>query len=302
MPRAAWHCFCGYISDIERQSPVGRSHMLKGHRHLITLLLIFAAGIWLPVRGMAAETKIGVASKVNNSVVGVVHGAPVPLSDGSEVFGDQTVRTGNASAAHLIFLDQTNFQLGPNSEAVLDKFVYDRDNATGEVVIKVSKGIFRFVTGSLTPSSYQIKTPIATLGVRGTILDLLLENNSMTLLLVKGASDITMPTGTVVSLTEPGTAVVVYPGGRFDPPRPFNGRLADSSGFSFPPAGSISDVAGALNFSGPVGGEIKTFTRRSGNINNSPRGAATDRPAVILTFTLPVVGDPPNRPNRAVSP
>jgi subtilisin family serine protease len=276
--------------------------MLKGHRHFIILLPILAAAIALPAQAVAADTKVGVASKVNNQVTGVVRGAPVPLSDGSDVFGDQMVRTGDASAAQLIFLDQTNFQLGPNSEVVLDKFVYDRDKATGEVVIKVSRGIFRFVTGSLTPGSYQIKTPVATIGVRGTILDLLLEDNKMTLLLVKGASDITMPAGTVVSLTEPGTAVVVYPGGRFDAPKQFNGRLTDSSGFSFPPAGSLADLAGALNFGATVGGQLNTATRRSGNTNNASRGAVAPDHAAILPLTLPVAGEAPRRLIRPVSP
>ena len=276
--------------------------MLKSHRHFIILLPILAAVISLPAQAVAADTKVGVASKVNNQVTGVVRGAPVPLSDGSDVFGDQMVRTGDASAAQLIFLDQTNFQLGPNSEAVFDKFVYDRDKATGEVVIKVSKGIFRFVTGSLTPGSYQIKTPVATIGVRGTILDLLLEDNKMTLHLVKGASDITMPGGALVSLNEPGTAVVVYPGGRFDPPRPFNGRLTDSSGFSFPPAGSLADVAGALNFGATVGGQLNTATRRSGNTNNASRGSVAPDHAAVVPLTLPVAGEPPRRVIRAVSP
>lgn len=277
--------------------------MLKGHRQFIVVLPILAAAILLSAPAMCADTKIGVASKVNNNVTGVVRGSPVPMSDGSEVFGDQLVRTGEASAAQLIFLDQTNFQLGPNSEVVMDKFVYDRDNASGEVVISATKGIFRFVTGSLTPGSYKIKTPVATLGVRGTILDLLLENNSMTLLLVKGASDITMPTGAIVSLTEPGTAVVVYPGGRFDAPKPFNGRLTDASGFSFPPAGSLADLAGALNFSATVGGSLNLTRRLSGTNSNPARGlAAPERAAVILPLTLPLAGEAPRRVIRAVSP
>jgi FecR protein len=276
--------------------------MFKGHRHFTILLPILAAAIALPTQAVSAETKVGVASRVNNQVTGVVHGALLPLADGSEVFGDQTVRTGEASAAHLIFLDQTNFQLGPNSEVVLDKFVYDRDKATGEVVIKVSKGIFRFVTGSLTPGSYQIKTPVATLGVRGTILDLLLEANKMTLLLVKGASDVTMPGGAVVSLNEPGTALTVYSGGSFDPPRPFNGRLADSSGFSFPPPGSAADLNGALNFGGATGGHSSLTTRLSGIGNRDPAPPAPRPPVTPLTFPLTFVPGPVSTTSRSVSP
>jgi hypothetical protein len=37
------------------------------------------------------------------------------------------------------------------------------------VVIETSRGAFRFVSGSQNPSNYTIKTPLATIGVRGTI-------------------------------------------------------------------------------------------------------------------------------------
>jgi hypothetical protein len=39
----------------------------------------------------------------------------------------------------------------------------------------VPRGLVRFVTGSLEKRSYTIRTPIASIGVRGTIFDLLVR-------------------------------------------------------------------------------------------------------------------------------
>lgn len=39
------------------------------------------------------------------------------------------------------------------------------------MVLEASRGAFRFVSGSQTPTNYTIKTPLATIGVRGTIVD-----------------------------------------------------------------------------------------------------------------------------------
>ena len=115
--------------------------------------------------------KIGVASAVSNRVESVVGGGARPLSVGGDVFARQMVRTGEASAAQLLFLDETSLSIGPSSEVTLDRFVYDPNRGSGNVVLNATRGAFRFVSGSQQPSSYQIRTPVATIGVRGTIFD-----------------------------------------------------------------------------------------------------------------------------------
>jgi hypothetical protein len=115
--------------------------------------------------------KIGVASAVSNRVESVVGGGARPLSVGGDVFARQMVRTGEASAAQLLFLDETSLSIGPSSEITLDRFVYDPNRGSGNVVLNATRGAFRFVSGSQQPSSYQIRTPVATIGVRGTIFD-----------------------------------------------------------------------------------------------------------------------------------
>jgi hypothetical protein len=117
-----------------------------------------------------AESKIGVASVAKNQVHGILGGTTRAMSAGSELFSNETVRTGEASQAQLLFLDQTSLSVGARSEVKLDRFVYNPDRKAGNVVIETSRGAFRFVSGSQNPSNYTIKTPLATIGVRGTIL------------------------------------------------------------------------------------------------------------------------------------
>jgi hypothetical protein len=115
----------------------------------------------------AADPKIGNATATKNKVEGIVGGTTHPISQGSEVFANEIVRTADASVADLKFLDDSNLSVGPMSEVRLDKFVYDPTGSSGAVVIEATKGAFRFVTGSQDKRVYQIKTPYGTLGIRG---------------------------------------------------------------------------------------------------------------------------------------
>ena len=55
---------------------------------------------------------------------------------------------------------------------VLDKFVYDSDKKTGSIILDLTKGAFRFITGVASKPTYLIRTPNASITVRGTIFDM----------------------------------------------------------------------------------------------------------------------------------
>jgi hypothetical protein len=125
----------------------------------------------------AAEEAIGSASAVKNRVEGTSRGQTRALSSGSAVYSNESVRTGQDSIAELGFIDSTKLSVGPTSEVRLDKFVYDPNKRAGAVALKATRGSLRFVTGVQDHDSYTIKTPYATLGVRGTILEIVLVEN-----------------------------------------------------------------------------------------------------------------------------
>jgi hypothetical protein len=89
------------------------------------------------------------------------------LSGGSTVYSKELIRTGEAGVADLRFHDNSNLSVGRKSSVRLDKFVYDPNKSAGGVAVEATRGSFRFVTGSQSKGSYQVKTPYGTLGIRG---------------------------------------------------------------------------------------------------------------------------------------
>jgi hypothetical protein len=89
------------------------------------------------------------------------------LSGGSAVYSKELIHTGDAGVADLRFHDNSNLSVGPKSSVRLDKFVYDPNKSAGSVAVEATRGSFRFVTGSQSKGSYQVKTPYGTLGIRG---------------------------------------------------------------------------------------------------------------------------------------
>ena len=73
------------------------------------------------------------------------------------------------------FLDETTLTLGPDSSVVLDRFVFDPDPSRASFVMTATQGIFRFASGKLPKNAYRLHTPAATIGIRGTVLDLAIE-------------------------------------------------------------------------------------------------------------------------------
>ena len=80
------------------------------------------AGYLLQSTSLSAAESIGIASAVNKTVEGVQGGSTRALSVGSELFQDESVRTGDDSNAQLLFRDQTSVSVGPHSEVKLDKY------------------------------------------------------------------------------------------------------------------------------------------------------------------------------------
>ena len=181
-----------------------------------------------------AATKIGVAAAVKNDVQRVSGGGTQPLSVGSDLFTAERIRTGESSAAQILLLDKTTLTVGPSAELTLDRFVYEPSQSKGRVVLNAVKGAFRFVTGSQTPSTYSIKTPVGTIGVRGTIVDLLVSDGRTVVTLVQGALSIVV-NGVTYTLDKPGTSYSFGRDGSVSGPTAADGTIVDTSGdVSFP--------------------------------------------------------------------
>jgi hypothetical protein len=110
-----------------------------------------------------AEPRIGVAASTRPNAEGIVGSNSQTLSAGSELYANETVRTGNRGAADLVFIDNSNLNVGASSEVLLDKF--DPIGSSGIIVSQATRGTFRFATGS---HDHRVNTPYGTLGLLGT--------------------------------------------------------------------------------------------------------------------------------------
>jgi FecR protein len=170
-----------------------------------------------------AATRIGVAASIKPNAERLAGTSSETLSAGSELYANETVRTGNLGQADLVFVDKTNLTVGPASEVRLDKFVYDPNGKSGQVVMQMSKGAFRFVTGSQDHRAYQVNTPYGTLGVRGTVVEMIVnpkrtrreraDKCDVKVRLVEGRATYRTPSGRIAELTEPNQVICVSDGG-----------------------------------------------------------------------------------------
>lgn len=139
---------------------------------VLAALSAFTLSAFALLGAAAAPTLVGSVAALRNQV-GVRAAAaaqPRPATLGQRMaLGDQ-VQTGNQSHMQLLLLDRSSFTVGQNARLTIDRFVYDPGG--GSFSATVAKGALRFMSGGAHgKGGAQIRTPVATIGIRGTIVD-----------------------------------------------------------------------------------------------------------------------------------
>ncbi len=133
---------------------------------------------------------------------------------------NDTISTAKAKA-QVTFEDNTTVKLTEHSKVVIDDFVYDPKKGTGKLAINMAMGTARYASGQIAknnPQQVAIKTPTATIAVRGTDFTTTVDElgRSLVILLpscdkkgcVTGAIEVRNPAG-VVLLDVPYQATMV---------------------------------------------------------------------------------------------
>ena len=135
---------------------------------------VFGMTVALSVLTSATFGLAAVAQEVGKVELVHVYGYETPPSAGGaliylrdRVVADTELETVADGRLDVRFIDETKLIVGPSSKVKIDKFVIDPNRGSGEVTMNINKGLMRFVSGRLASSSYKIKTPTATMGVRG---------------------------------------------------------------------------------------------------------------------------------------
>jgi hypothetical protein len=181
------------------------------HRILFLVALLLLTAVAAP--RAQAQARIGEAAVIHNQVLNDATAGQINVGD--NVMRDETVRTGADSAARLVMADSTNVSLGANATLKLDRSIFNDEHTYREIAVRLASGAFRFVTGHSAKAAYKITTPLATIGVRGTILDILSERGRTTVVLQEGAASVCTLNFQCLDLTQPGdTAIITLTGGK----------------------------------------------------------------------------------------
>ncbi|BAQ17633.1 hypothetical protein GL4_2190 [Methyloceanibacter caenitepidi] len=113
----------------------------------------------------ALANKVGVAAAVNPDAFS--GGKEIRI--GKSIFYNERISTDANGVVQVLLVDGSTFTVGKNSNVVIDRFVYDPNKKTGEIVTSFSKGSMRFIGGKISknPGGVTVNTPDGSLAIRG---------------------------------------------------------------------------------------------------------------------------------------
>jgi hypothetical protein len=156
---------------------------------------------------------IGSAITVVSLVTAKLEQSQRELAKGDDVRQQELIEVASDGRSELVLRDKTKLALGPGSRLLLDQFVYNPDISGGAIVLDLVRGAFRFITGIAAKPAYVIRTPTASITVRGTIFDVYVQASGLTwLLLIEGAIEVCGEDGKCQLHDEPGKLIRVTPG------------------------------------------------------------------------------------------
>ncbi len=223
--------------------------------------LAVAAALCLAANPALADTpKIGDTVAVKNEVTAETGSDTRKLAKGEKVFQNEILVTSSDATAEIQLLDKTKLAVGSSARIVLDKFIYDPNAPPGSISINLAKGAFRFITGKSPKTAYEIKTPTASMGVRGTVFDVFVADNGETVVLLhEGGVDVCATPTSCQRHDKVGHFLKVGLGGVLSAPLRWDGAIlggiAVTQAFPFVGKRLVIDPVRRLTHSALLGGK-----------------------------------------------
>ena len=121
--------------------------------------------------GAASASEAGQIKVAKGSAFVQRDGQKLAATAGMKVQSADVLVTGADGSIGVTFLDNSLLSAGPNSELVIERFVFDSTTHKGEFDTALKKGTLAVVSGKIvkqSPEAMRVKTPAAIMGVRGT--------------------------------------------------------------------------------------------------------------------------------------
>jgi hypothetical protein len=172
--------------------------MIKGRFMKYLYILIFLSGVAFNTTANPAIGKIvmvkGQANSINNT------GEETALKRRSEIFEGDTLVTQEDSKLQIRFADNALLAIKSNSTIKISEYHLATDKQQERVLLNLVAGGFRTITGSIGKTNkedYEVSTPAASIGIRGTNYELSLNNGNLAIGVYNGGIQVENPQGSI---------------------------------------------------------------------------------------------------------
>ncbi|WP_016955162.1 FecR family protein [Catenovulum agarivorans] len=168
------------------------------------LRIVFLPLAFMPQLGTAAD--IAGRTLVALGDVAAVGEETRPLKRRSAVYDVDTVTTGPKSKAQFKMMDGGLLAVKENTQLIISTYEYDPETDTGSAVMNLLSGGIRTISGKIKNDNgeYQLKTPVGSIGIRGTHFEIELVDGEMFIAVWDGAIDVNVEVGGGVDLVSFG--------------------------------------------------------------------------------------------------
>ena len=111
-----------------------------------------------------------------------------------ELVQNEALRTDDKSSIQVTFVDGSELRVEAESEMVLSDYVFD--GAASKGLINLNDGLFHFTSNGKPDQGVKLKTPVATIGVRGTEFLVHVDGNDVTIIDIMAGAVEAKPNGT----------------------------------------------------------------------------------------------------------
>jgi FecR-like protein len=124
------------------------------------------AALWALPQGASAAGIATVLDVVNDGYRTPPGAEETTAKSKDELVQNEALRTEEESVIEVQFVDGSQLSVEQSSEMVLSDYVFDGSATAG--LINLNNGLFHFKSGAANDQGVKLRTPVATIGVRGT--------------------------------------------------------------------------------------------------------------------------------------
>jgi hypothetical protein len=142
------------------------------------MLSVITILLFSPFLARASDAPAGSIRTLKGNATIIRNNNAVETKIGSRVFQKDSLKTGVDGSIAIVFKDDTLLSIGPNSEVVINEFLFSPVEGKFSIITRLIKGTSAYLSGiiaKISPESVRFETPVANIGIRGTKFAVMVE-------------------------------------------------------------------------------------------------------------------------------